>query len=301
MSHPLVYTIDLNFRNIPGTIACYLVPHQNGAVLVESGPGSTIPVLQERLKVYGFEINDITDVLLTHIHLDHAGAAGWLAKNGARIHVHPNGAPHLYNPEKLLSSAKRIYGEMMDQLWGRFLPVPREQISIPLDGDIIKIDELEFKVIDTQGHANHHYAYILENICFSGDIGGVRLREQRHITLPMPPPEFHLKKWRNSIIRLREEHFSFIAPTHFNLYNDPDWHLDALDQALDEAEAWMEEIMPTNPQVDELRTMITKWEHRRVKSSGLEIDHEAAQYAANPPYMSADGVYRYWHKHRNGD
>jgi glyoxylase-like metal-dependent hydrolase (beta-lactamase superfamily II) len=297
--HPLIHTIDLNFRNIPGTIASYLIPHRDGAVLVESGPGSTQSALQKGIKEYGYRLEDITDVLLTHIHLDHAGAAGWLSKKGTCVHVHPVGAPHMLSPEKLLASAKRIYGDLMDPLWGNFLPVPQDNISVPMDGDVIKINELEFKAIDTPGHANHHYVYILENVCFSGDIGGVRLRGRRHLSLPMPPPEFHLEKWVNSIKRLREEHFSFIAPTHFDIYDDPAWHLDALDRALEEAETWLEEIMPTNPPIDELRVRITEWEHQRLDSSGLDNGHESAQYAANPPFMSADGVHRYWQKYRN--
>jgi glyoxylase-like metal-dependent hydrolase (beta-lactamase superfamily II) len=301
MSHPTIHTIDLNFRNIAGTIASYLIPYRSGAVLVESGPGSTISGLQEGLKGLGYRVEDVTDVLLTHIHLDHAGAAGWLAQKGARIHVHPIGAPHMLNPEKLLASARRIYGEMMQPLWGEFLPVPQEKLSIPLDGDVVKIDELEFKAIETPGHANHHFAYIFGNVCFSGDIGGVRLRGRRHISLPMPPPEFHLENWTNSVKRLREEKFSFIAPTHFNLYDDSDWHLDALDCALIEAEKWMEEILPTNPSIESLRLSITEWEHQRLENSGLDDGHESAQYAANPPFMSADGVYRYWQKFRSGD
>lgn len=298
MSIPIVHTIDLKFRNIPGTIASYLVPHRNGIVLVECGPASTIAELQGGLNHYGFHLHNITDVLLTHVHLDHAGAAGLLAKNGACIHVHPVGAPHMVNPEKLLSSARRIYAETMEPIYGEFLPVPQEQISIPKDGDIIKINELQFKVIDTPGHANHHYAYLLGNVCFTGDIGGVRLRGSRHLTLPMPPPEFHLEKWLDSIKRLREEQITFIAPTHYNIYNDPDWHLDALERALIEAEMWMKKIMPDDPPIEELRDKITEWERQRIIQNGLDNGYESAQYATNPPFMSADGVYRYWHKYR---
>src|SRR4030043_437023 len=96
---PTVYTIDLHFQGLPGAIASYLVPHAHGAVLVECGPGSTLDALQKGIQSFGFSVTDISDVLLTHIHLDHAGAAGWLARQGARIHVHPVGAPHLRNPE----------------------------------------------------------------------------------------------------------------------------------------------------------------------------------------------------------
>ena len=115
ITHPKkIITIDLKFRGIPGAIACYLVPHSTGVALVECGPGSTLPALDAGLQRHGYTLNDITDVVLTHIHLDHAGSAGRLALHGATIHVHPVGAPHMLNPQKLLASARRIYGDMMD-------------------------------------------------------------------------------------------------------------------------------------------------------------------------------------------
>lgn len=301
MDHPQIQTIDLKFRGIAGTIASYLIPHKNGVVLIESGPGSTISALQEGLAGYGYRTEDISDVLLTHIHLDHAGASGWLAEQGVRIHVHPAGAPHMINPENLLKSAGRIYGNLMEPLWGKFIAVPEEKISIPRQGDIININGLEFKPMDTPGHANHHYAYLYENICFCGDIGGVRMRGRKHISLPMPPPEFHLEKWRSSIEKLKKEEFKYIAPTHYSICNDPEWQLAALERALDEIDAWIENIMPTDPSIEKLRVLITELEHQRVIESGLDDIHEAAQYAANPPFMSADGVYRYWHKYRGNN
>ncbi len=120
-----IITLDLNFQGNAGIIAAYLIPHAHGAVLIESGPGSTIPALIKALAKHGFSPNDITDVLLTHIHLDHAGAAGWLAQQGARIHVHEIGAPHMINPAKLLASARRIYLENMERLWGEDRETPQ--------------------------------------------------------------------------------------------------------------------------------------------------------------------------------
>src|SRR5512135_1743102 len=118
-----VITLDLNFQGKTQAIAAYLVRHSGGAILIESGPGSTRAALQAGLAANGLSVSDITHVLLTHIHLDHAGAAGWLARQGAEIYVHPVGAPHLLNPGKLLASAGRIYGDKMETLWGEFLPV----------------------------------------------------------------------------------------------------------------------------------------------------------------------------------
>jgi glyoxylase-like metal-dependent hydrolase (beta-lactamase superfamily II) len=112
------------------------------------------------INAHGLQVGDVTDVLVTHIHLDHAGAAGWLAQQGARVHVHPVGAPHLLDPERLLSSAKRIYGDTMDTLWGQFLAVPEQRLSILEDNREIEIHGLRFRPIDTPGHAYHHFAYI---------------------------------------------------------------------------------------------------------------------------------------------
>src|SRR4030042_5523310 len=137
MTEPTIHTIDRNFLGRARTIGPYLVPHSKGGILIETGPRSTIQNLIAGLKTYGLEIKDITDVFLTHIHLDHAGGAGWLAQQGCQIHVHENGAPHLTNPEKLLASASRLYGERMDALWGDFLPVPEEKLVALEDGNEI--------------------------------------------------------------------------------------------------------------------------------------------------------------------
>ena len=250
------HTLDLNFLGLPGTIAAYLIPHAHGAALVECGPGSTIPSLERGLSQYGLTPSNISDVFLTHIHLDHAGAAGWMARQGARIHVHPAGAPHLINPEKLLASAQRIYGDKMQELWGDFLPVPEEKLSILQDDEVVEFNGQVLRAVDTPGHANHHFAYIFNDLCFTGDIGGVRMQRLRHLRVPMPPPEFHLETWRASIKRLSQElengKFQRIAPTHFGVFNDPGWHLTRLVKTLDEIEAWILAVMPDDPPLEEI-------------------------------------------------
>lgn len=301
MSEKTIYTIDLKFMGIPGAIASYLIPHKRGGVLVECGPGSTQTALQEGLERYGYALSDISDVLLTHIHLDHAGAAGWLAKQGARIHVHPIGAPHMINPEKLLNSAGRIYGDLMDTLWGEFLPVRDEMLFVVEDGDTIEIEDVKFRAIDTPGHANHHYVYIHEDICFSGDIGGVRLSGLQHLRLPMPPPEFHLEKWRASLNKLYQEDFQRIAPTHFGVYNDPNWHLNAVEQALDEVENWIVENLLEDPPSENLKELFTEWAHNRSIQDGLTPEQFNAYQAVNPNSISSDGIRRYWYKYRVGN
>jgi len=293
-----VHTIDLNFLGAAGAIATYLIPHSQGAVLIESGPGSTLNALQTGLANHGLSVSNITDVFLTHIHLDHAGAAGWLARQGARIHVHPVGAPHLRNPEKLLASAARIYGEAMESMWGAFLPIPETQLSVLHDGEVVRINGLQVQAIDTPGHADHHYVYLFEDICFSGDIGGVRPAGSRLLRLPMPPPEFHLEKWRLSLARLKELGIRRIAPTHFGVFEDADWHLDAVARELDSIEAWIQANLSDISSLEELSERFLAWDSQRGRREQIS-SYQRIFDAVNPAWMSPAGIYRYWRKYRN--
>ncbi len=301
MTHQII-TLDLNFQGLSGAIAAYLIPHARGGILIESGPGSTLPALERALQNHHLRPSDITDVLLTHIHLDHAGAAGWMARQGARIHVHPVGAPHLLDPEKLLASAARIYGDQMEKLWGEFLPVPPANLHIVEDNEVIEIEGLHLRALDTPGHAAHHYVYLFDQVLFSGDVGAVRIGGLQHLRLPMPPPEFNLELWRASLERLQQAfragEFNLIAPTHFGVYGDPAWHLQAIGEALDEVEAWMLEVMPTQPSVETLRRQFLDWTLQRSLNAGLGKNELDPLEAANPSGMSADGIYRYWRKVR---
>ncbi|HEX2697275.1 MAG TPA: MBL fold metallo-hydrolase [Anaerolineales bacterium] len=293
-----VVTLDLNFQGKTQAIASYLIRHSTGAILIESGPGSTLAALQAGLEENGMRVSDVTHILLTHIHLDHAGAAGWLANQGAQIYVHPVGAPHLLNPEKLLASATRIYGDRMQTLWGEFLPVPENKLTVAKDGEEIVIGGLEFIPVNTPGHAEHHFAYLFEDICFSGDVGGVRIPGHPYLRIPMPPPELHFGRWRESVARLRKEKFAHIAPTHFGMFDDPDWHLNEVVKELGAAEHWLEAMMADDPPVEDLRQSFTDWVTEQGNLQGLSADVMKAYELANPLGMSADGMYRYWKKVR---
>jgi len=303
MSGTTIHTIDLEFLGMAGTIGVYLIPHTNGVALVECGPGSTFSILQSALLKHGYTIDDVTDVLLTHIHLDHAGAVGKLALAGARVHVHTAGAPHLIQPEKLISSAKRIYGDFMESLWGEFLPVPHESIYILEDKAQVSIGNLHFQAIDTPGHASHHMSYILEDALFTGDIGGVRLGGLPHIRLPTPPHDLNMEFWRESQHKLFEiviqEKIKRIIPTHFGIYTDPSWHMEAVWKELDAIEAWIQMTMPANPSLESLRQKYTEWAGAYSIEKGLDPSLVSSEEAANPSFMSADGLYRYWHKFRS--
>jgi len=299
MASTRIVTLDLNFQGRPHAIASYLIQQGDSVVLIESGPGSTLPELEAGLAKEGLSPRDVTHVLLTHIHLDHAGAAGWLAKQGAEIYVHPVGAPHMLNPEKLLASATRIYGDRMKSLWGEFLPVAESQLKVPQDAEEIVIGNLKFVPINTPGHAEHHYAYLFEDILFSGDVGGVRIPGYQYLRVPMPPPELHIERWHESITRLRKEKFTRIVPTHFGIFDDPQWQLDEVDKGLVSASRWLNEVMPSEPPIDELRQSFTEWMMKEGERIGLDEEVVKAYELANPLGMSADGLLRYWKKVKN--
>jgi glyoxylase-like metal-dependent hydrolase (beta-lactamase superfamily II) len=298
MAPTRVVTLDLNFQGRPHAIAAYLIKDGDSVVLIESGPGSTLAALEAGLAREGLSPRHVTHVLLTHIHLDHAGAAGRLAKHGAQVCVHPVGAPHMLNPEKLLASASRIYGERMESLWGEFLPVPQNQLKVLNDAEEVVIGNLRFNPINTPGHAEHHYSYLFEDVLFSGDVGGVRIPGYPYLRVPMPPPELHIERWHESITRLRREKFARIAPTHFGIFDDPQWQLDEVEKGLDSAERWLEETMPSDPPIEELRQSFTAWMAVEGEKIGLDEEVAKAYELANPPGMSADGLQRYWKKVR---
>jgi len=296
-----VKTIDLNFLSLANTIAVYLIPHAKGVVLVESGPGSTLCGLEAGLQAYGYEFKDITDVFITHIHLDHAGASGALARCGARIHVHPKGAVHMVDPEKLLNSARRIYGDAMDYLWGEFLPVPEKQLSVLEDGAKIKIGDVSILALYTPGHANHHICYLFEDVCFSGDVGSCRIKGQQYLSMPYVPPEFHLELWQATVDRLRQVEFKYIAPTHFGIFNDVHYHMNILEQNLEDVEAWMEKVMPADPPLEEISRLFQEWTHQKFQAYNLTPEMRRIYEAANPSFMAAAAIQRYWHKYRLGE
>jgi len=299
MAKPHIVTIDLHFQDKTQAIASYLIKHNDGAILVESGPGSTLPALQAGLAKEGLSTRDVTHVLLSHIHLDHAGAAGWLSQQGAKIFVHPNGAPHLLNPEKLIASATRIYGDRMHPLWGEFLPVAEDQLTAVKDEEEIVVGSLRILPLHTPGHAEHHCCYLFEDVCFTGDVGGVRIPGYQYMRAPMVPPELNFSKWLTTLSRLRALKFSRIAPTHYGIFDDADWHLNTLQTILEETEKWLEEVMPTDPSMDELRAKYEAWMQQQSDTQHLSEDVIRAYTLANPLGMGADGMMRYWKKVRS--
>lgn len=292
-----VKCLDLNFLGKKGVIAVYLINYSGGGILIESGPGSTIKRLISAVEQNGLNLNEITDIFLTHIHLDHAGAAGWLSRQGINVHVHPKGAPHLLNPEKLLASAKRIYCENMDTLWGDFYPVLPERLWILHDQESINIREIQITPIETLGHADHHFVFFCNDICFSGDIGGVRLADSDYISLPTPPPEFNLEQWKKSVMRLAQMKATAIAPTHFGIYRNPQDHFNAILQTLGELDRWLRNHMKNQPE-DDLFAKYSRWFTAGYKAHNLDERLRMDYEMINPPFISFAGIQRYWKKYR---
>lgn len=290
------FTIDLKFQHYNKTIASYLVPIRAGAILFETGPGSTIGELIKQLAIYGLKPGDVKAVFVSHIHLDHAGAAGWLASQGAQIFVHPIGLPHFVNPEKLLSSARRIYAEKMDVLWGEFLPVSEFRITSVDHQEEIHIDDLRIMAIHTPGHAEHHISWLLDDICFTGDIAGVRMPNQKFIQLPLVPPELDFGKWKNSLEILIEVGFTRIAPTHFGIFDDVSQHLNSALAAINENQVWMEENIKDGDSIDDVRVKYSAFQKRKFEESGTPEELINLYEIANPSWISADGIFRFWKK-----
>jgi glyoxylase-like metal-dependent hydrolase (beta-lactamase superfamily II) len=295
-----IIPLDLNFQGKPIAIAAYLIPHKDGAALVESGPGSTLPALEKALLAHGYGLRDVTHVFLTHIHLDHAGASGYLAGQGAQVFVHPNGAAHMLNPAKLIASATRIYGDQMQTLWGDFLPVPENKLTTLLDGqEILLGGGLRVTAFDAPGHAEHHLAYLAGDACFTGDVGGVRISTYPYLRLPFVPPELSLERWRATIGKFQTLGFKRIIPTHFGIFEDVDWHLGAILKTLDDVEAWLVRAMPADPPIEELRESFVSWMEAQAREAALPQEVRDAYLLASPFGMNADALQRYWKKFRS--
>lgn len=294
MDQPTIVSLDLEFKNLPKTIASYLVVGPEGPVLVETGPASTLPNLRARLAQFRLQLANIKHVLVTHIHLDHAGAAGWLARNGAQIYVHHVGAPHLVDPANLLKSAARIYGNEMDNLWGKVLPVPENQVTALQDNEEFDAAGLQFTALDTPGHAWHHMTYRLGDVAFTGDAAGIRIADRNLVDLPAPPPDFKLEVWDQTIDRLINENFSAIYPTHFGRINDPQKQLSDLRKIMFQAANFVHTHMKEGMNRDQILRLYIDMMDDRARAAGLS-DFAIRQYdAANPRYMSVDGIMRYW-------
>lgn len=289
-----VKLLDLQFQT-EGTVGAFLVETMEGPLLVETGPESLYPHLRAAVEAQGHTLEDIRHVFVTHIHLDHAGAAWRLAQHGARIYVHPKGAPHLQDPSKLLGSAQRIYGEAMERLWGRLEPISPDRIVSMEDGQKVRIGGIDMEAIHTPGHAIHHITYRLGEGLFTGDVGGIRIGEGPVIP-PFPPPDIDLEAWTNSIGRMRSCQPSHLYPTHFGIKDDPEAHFDSLEENLHRISAWVGDKVNEGGTEEALVPQFQTFLDGLLAAHGLPERVLRDYEIADPAYMSVYGLARYWKK-----
>jgi glyoxylase-like metal-dependent hydrolase (beta-lactamase superfamily II) len=229
-----IITLDLDFMGAAQIIASYAVATRDGGVvLIETGPASTLDTLEQRLADAGWRLRDLRAVCVTHVHLDHAGGAGALAaRAGCPVYAHPKGAPHLVDPSKLLASAERLYGDLMEPLWGVTEGAPAEQVQAVDHGQSVLIGEVEIRAWHTPGHAAHHVAWEVGDAIATGDVGGVRFPGASHVLPPMPPPDIDVGQWRSSIDLVRSRRPRRLLLTHFGSFDDPPRHLDELEDRI---------------------------------------------------------------------
>ncbi len=288
-----IEALDLEYQQTPQVIASFLVYGPDGSVLVETGPGSTLPVLLSRLEEHGVRSEDVRHVLLTHIHLDHAGAAGWWAQQGATLYVHAVGAPHLVDPSRLLASAERIYGDQMESLWGDVLPAPAERVVAVEDGATIEAGGLDFIALATPGHAGHHHVFRLGDVLFAGDATGIKLPDHFWVDLPAPPPDFDLELWKSTLDRLRREEMTTLYRTHFGAATAIEDELDAFEALMEDATALVQTMLEKGLEEDVMLERYIEAMRARAQSAGVDDETARAYEVANPRHMSVQGIARY--------
>jgi len=271
--------LDLRHLGHERVIGSYLLETEDGTALQDCGPTTCVPELKARLAERGLELTDVRHLLLSHIHLDHAGAAGVLVREhpGLQVHVSEIGAPHLVDPSRLERSARRLYGEDFDRLWGELAPVPGENIHVVGD------ETLGLATFPSPGHASHHVCYLDgEGTLYAGDAAGVRIRPSEFVLPPTPPPEVDLEVWGQTldeIARLAPERMALI---HFGVFEDVERHLEELRRRLPE---WAERV----------RAGATEEQFAALAADDLAADR-AAYEQAMPFWQSYAGLKRYWEK-----
>jgi glyoxylase-like metal-dependent hydrolase (beta-lactamase superfamily II) len=219
-----VKLIDVRHLGREHVIGCWVV----GDVLIDPGPTSCLATLLE-----GLGAVHPRALLLTHVHLDHAGASGSLVQRWPEleVYVHERGAPHMTDPSRLMSSAQRLYGEDMDRLWGEMVPVPEANLRILHGGE--HVIESRFEVAYTPGHASHHVSYFRDGTAFVGDVGGVRVGTGLTIP-PTPPPDIDVEAWHESLATVAAWRPRRLARTHFGAGDDVETQLHDVGRRLDE-------------------------------------------------------------------
>jgi glyoxylase-like metal-dependent hydrolase (beta-lactamase superfamily II) len=275
--------LDLLHGGDDRRIGSYLVETDDGLALHDCGPSSCLPALHDALAARGVEVADLRCLLLSHIHLDHAGAAGSLVRENPELAVHVSevGAPHLIDPSRLEASARRLYGDTFDELWGELAPVPAPNVRIVDD------HAAGLAVFPTTGHASHHVSYLHEDgTLYAGDAAGVRVVPGRFVFPPTPPPEVDLLAWGRTIDEIERRAPARLALTHFGVFDDVERHLANLRETMHE---WGERVAHG---MDEATFVAAA----RADVLASEPDEVEAYDRAAPYWQCFVGLERYWRK-----
>ena len=290
---------DVRFRGRSRLIACAVLETETGLILIDPGPTSTLKTLESALTPLG-GLRAVSDVVLTHIHLDHAGCVGQLAANlpEVAIHVHPIGARHLINPERLIGSATRIYKERMETLWGTILPVPTSQVCAIADGTLLEIGRRALRACYTPGHASHHIAWFDDaaQVVFAGDAAGMRIEGADHIIPVAPPPDIDLVAWEETLSMLETENPKQLFLTHFGLIRDVKEHLRRMRERL---RAWSDAVrhsLDADHESDVARAAVFHESEMTLMKASVGIADQEPYGYMGQPRESWYGLARYWRK-----
>ncbi len=292
--------IDLNFLGHREAVGLYLLEESGEFALVDCGPSSCLPVLRRYLFARGMHHANISTLLLTHIHFDHAGAAGTLVKENPKlqIYVHEIGAKHLADPSRLLKSATRLYGGELQRMFGEFLPVPAENIHPLSGGESFRVAGREIEVAYTPGHAHHHVSFFDQSTgaAFTGDTTGMRLPPHSVVAPLTPPPDIDLAAFTSSLAEIERRNPSQLLLPHYGAYSNVKEHLQAVRENL---YAWTERawnIVKTTPDESARVAAFTAFAAEEFRRQ-LPDDKSAARYVAvGMPPLSWQGLERYWRK-----
>jgi glyoxylase-like metal-dependent hydrolase (beta-lactamase superfamily II) len=244
-----IRTLDNLWMGKPHTIAAGLLESAGHRAVVDPGPGSTLETFRQQLQANGIGVRDLDAILLTHIHLDHAGATGALVRENPRlaVYVHKNGAPHMIDPSKLLASAQRLWPNDLQTLFGEALPVPGGNLRILEGGESLTLGSRRVEVVYTPGHASHHVSYFdqSEGVAFVGDTAGVRIEGNAYAMPATPPPDIDLEIWEKSFAAILERKPPRLFLTHYGYSDNPAEHVLLFRERLHRWAALTAEILRT--------------------------------------------------------
>lgn len=290
--------IDLQFRGSPRVIATPLLSGPDGVTVIDPGPTSCLPALEAGLRDRGLSLRDVRTLLLTHIHLDHAGATGTILERvpGIRVYVHELGAPHMIDPAKLLASAARLWGDEMEALWGAFLPVPPSQVTALAGGERLQLAGRSLQVAYTPGHAKHHVSFLDEQsgLAYVGDTAGIRVAGD-HMLAPTPAPDIDIEAWQQSLDRIDAWHPVSLFLAHFGPVTPARAHIARYRLVLAAQAEAVRELMRSGLTEDERIRVFADQLRKEARRHLPEREARATELAA-PFEQLWYGLARYWQK-----